>query len=253
MPHRRQPNLFVSHGAPTLAIDPIAGADFVRLGQDLPRPRAVLVVSAHWQRTPPTIGTRTRRPLLHDYAGFPAALGRVTWPGPAAATLADEVAALIPGLAHDDERPWDHGVWTPLVHLFPDADVPVLQLSLPSDWPTTRIHALGRSLRPLRDAGVLLLASGGAVHNLYELRQSGPPPTWAVDFETWLRERLTAGDDDAIVDFQRRAPAPQRAHPTDEHFLPLLVALGARDGDAPVFPIEGWEYGSLSRLAVRFG
>jgi 4,5-DOPA dioxygenase extradiol len=252
----RMPVAFVSHGAPTLALDRVAGADFARLFAALPRPRAILALSAHWLDAPPTIGTVTARPLLHDYAGFPPALGRVRHDAPTAAWLAPRLAELLPGVARADARPWDHGVWVPLVHMDPRAEIPVLQLSVPWRWSPRELHALGRALRPLRDDGVLVLASGGMVHNLGALAWSGdaPPPAWALDFEGWVSDRLLARDDDGLLAYRERAPGFRQAHPSDDHFVSLLVAAGAADaGDAASFPITGFELGSLSRCAVRFG
>lgn len=250
------PVVFVSHGAPTLALDRAAGADFAQLAAALPQPRAVLVLSAHWLDAPPTVGTRTARPLLNDFTGFPEELSRVRYDAPVAHTLADELLRRLP-LAHADERPWDHGVWVPLLHMFPRADVPVLQLSMPWRWQPQAMFELGQQLAPFADEGVLLLASGGAVHNLRRLDWSGsaPPPAWATSFEGWLRDRLLARAFDDVVAYRERAPDLALAHPTDDHFVPLLVAAGAasaRHSHAVTFPIEGFEYGSLSRLAVRF-
>ena len=251
------PVVFVSHGAPSMALDREAGADFARLAATLPRPRAILVVSAHWLDTPATIGTRTRRPLLHDYSGFPAELGRVRYDAPAAPELADELERRVPGLRRDDARPWDHGVWSPLVHMRPQADVPLLQLSVPWRWSGAQLFALGRGLAALRSEGVLVLASGGMVHNLGRLDWNGGdrPAGWALAFEGWVRERLASHDHDGLVAYRDKAPDLALAHPADDHFRPLLVAAGAASGaDGPVsFPIEGFELGSLSRLAVKFG
>lgn len=255
-PADRQPVAFVSHGAPTLALDRVAGAELGRWATTLPRPSAILVVSAHWLDAPATIGTTTRRELLHDYAGFPAELGRVRYDSPAAAGLAARLLARLPELRQAPTRPWDHGVWVPLVHMFPPADLPVLQLSLPMAWSPRQLFELGRQLAPCRAEGVLVLGSGGMVHNLRRLQwQPGAGPEgWAVEFEGWVRDRLAAGAVDDLVAFRDKAPAVRLAHPTDDHFLPLLVALGAADGERQVrHPIEGFEYGSLSRLAVQFG
>lgn len=258
-PHDTQPGtampvLFVSHGAPTLALDATAGADFARTAAALPRPRAVLAVSAHWLDAPATIGTRTQRSLLYDFSGFPDELSRVRYDAPAAADVADELQRRVPSLARADERPWDHGVWVPLVHMFPRADVPVLQVSVPYRWSAQQLFDLGAALAPLRDQGVLVLGSGGAVHNLGRLdwRGGDTPPAWAQQFEGWLRRSLQAHDVDELLAYRERAPDLQLAHPTVDHFLPLLVALGAARGGDATFPIEGWEYGSLSRLAVQF-
>ena len=250
------PALFVSHGAPSLALDPVHGADFAELAGSLPRPRAWLVVSAHWEATPLRVGAVERRELLHDYGGFDPRLREVRHDAPAAPDLAREVRARLPEAVDAPERPWDHGVWVPLVHINPTAATPVLQLSLPSNLSPAELLDLGARLRPLRDQGVGLLASGGFVHNLGALDWTGsaPPPTWALEFEGWLRATLAADDRDALADLERRAPALSLAHPTPEHLLPLLVARGAADDGAAVsFPIGGFEYGSLSRTAVRFG
>lgn len=251
------PVAFVSHGAPTLATDAVRGADFTRWAATLPKPRAVLVVSAHWLDAPPTLGTTTPRELLYDFRGFPPELHRLRYAAPAATELARSLARRLPSLRADDARPWDHGVWVPLLHMFPAADVPVLQLSCPHAWSPRQLFALGRQLAEVRDDGVLLLASGGMVHNLGRLEwgEATRPPAWATEFEGWVRERLAARAFDDVVAFREKAPALPLAHPTDDHFVPLLVAMGAaadRPG-AVAFPIEGFEYGSLSRLAVQFG
>ncbi|MBZ0150552.1 MAG: dioxygenase [Planctomycetes bacterium] len=223
------PVVFVSHGAPTLALDQRGGADFARLAAAMPKPRAVLVVSAHWLDAPPTIGTPVSRPLLYDFAGFPDALYRVRYAAPPATALADELAQRLPALLRDDTRRWDHGVWVPLVHMYSGHDVPVLQVSMPWRWTPAQMFAFGQELAPLRKDRVLVLASGGAVHNLRQLAWNGQgtPPSWATDFEHWLSERVAARDFDALVDFRQRAPALQLAHPSDDHFVPLLVAAGA--------------------------
>ena len=248
---------FVSHGAPTLALDEAHGKDLTRWAAAMPRPRAVLVVSAHWLHTPPTLGTRTPRELLYDFAGFPAELYRVRYAAPSARELAADLERRVPSLRRDDQRPWDHGVWVPLLHMYPKADVPVLQLSLPYAWSPRQLFDLGKKLVPLRADGVLLLGSGGAVHNLGRLDRGGdtPPPAWATGFEGWLRERLASHAFDDVVAFREKAPDLQLAHPTDDHFVPLLVALGAAaERPNPVtFPITGFEFGSLSRLSVQFG
>jgi 4,5-DOPA dioxygenase extradiol len=253
----RMPVGFVSHGAPTLAVDAVRGADLTRWAAAMPRPRAVLVVSAHWLDAPAALGTSTTRELLYDFGGFPRELYQLQYRAPAAAALAAELGARLPGLARVDARAWDHGVWVPLLHMYPDASVPVLQLSLPYAWSPQRLFDLGRSLAPWRDDGVLVLGSGGAVHNLGALDLGGdaPPPAWATAFEAWLRERLQQSAVDEIVAFRERAPGLRRAHPTDDHFLPLLVALGAAsERPGPVdFPVQGFEHGSLSRLAVQWG
>ena len=250
------PTLFIGHGAPTLALDAHKGADFRRWGEALGRPRALLVVSAHWERAPVSIGTVDKRALMYDFGGFPRPLYEVQYDAPGAPDLADRVAALIgPELRRDPERPLDHGVWVPLVHLYPAADVPVLQLSLPSRWPAERLYQLGRALAPLRREGVLIVGSGNVTHNLRALAPEGSPPAgWAVEHDQWVAEVLSAGDVDALLAYRERAPALRQNHPTEEHLLPLLVAAGAWAGEGGArFPITGWEHGNLSRRSAQLG
>ena len=255
----RLPVGFVSHGAPPLALDAARGGDLRRWGEALPRPAALLVVSAHWEATPPALGATETRALIHDYSGFDPRLSDVRYPAPGAPQLAERVTALleagdVPVRATD--RGQDHGVWVPLVHLFPDADVPLLQLSLPSRLEPRALLAIGERLRPLREEGVLLLASGGLVHDLRRIDWSerSAPPVWATAFEAWARRALVEHDRDALADWRRAAPDSHGAHPTAEHFLPLLVAAGAAEPDEPVtFPVSGFEYGSLSRTSAQLG
>ena len=254
-PELELPALFVSHGAPTLALDRERGARLRRWAEELPRPRALLVVSAHWESPSLRLGTTTSRELLYDFGGFPDELYRLRYEAPPAPDLAERVRELLGGTVSDEPaRPWDHGVWVPLLHMFPAADLPLLQLSLPRVTGAALVE-LGRRLRPLRAEGVLLLCSGGAVHNLRRLDWGGggQTPPWALKFVRWLRDSLRAGDVEALADAPARAPDFRAAHPTPEHFRPLLVALGAGEGDAVRFPVEGWEFGSLSHLGVQFG
>ncbi|MEM7306583.1 MAG: class III extradiol ring-cleavage dioxygenase [Planctomycetota bacterium] len=247
---------FVSHGAPTLALDREKGRDLRAWAESMAPPRALLVVSAHWEEAPVALGAPEPTDLIYDFGGFDPRLFELEYRAPGAPWLAERVSSLLGGAPTRATRGWDHGVWVPLLHMYPAADVPLLQLSLPSAWSPRRLFELGRSLRPLRDEGVLLLGSGGLVHNLGALdwSRAGPVPGWAADFEAWARDALRRHDVDALLDFERRAPALSRAHPTHEHLLPLLVALGASDGsDAVSFPVVGFEYGSLSRTAVQLG
>jgi 4,5-DOPA dioxygenase extradiol len=255
---RRLPAGFVGHGAPLLALDAQKGAPLRAWGSALGRPRAVLVVSAHWEQAPAALGATETRPLVYDFGGFPRALYEVQYAAPGAPELAARVEALLGTPAQRAQRGLDHGAWTPLVHLFPAADVPVLQLSLPSREGARALFDLGRRLAPLRDEGVFVLASGNVTHDLraVDFSESSPPPAWARDFDAWVAETLARRDWDTLVDFAAKAPAYRRAHPTDEHWLPMLVAAGAgaeAASDAVRFPVEGWEYGSLSRRAVALG
>lgn len=231
----RVPPVFVSHGSPMLAVEPgAAGAMLAQLGRDLPRPRAVLVVSAHWEAPGPVVGTNPRPGVIHDFYGFPRQLYELDYPAPGAPTVALRAAELLREAGLDprgsDTRGLDHGAWVPLRYLYPAADLPVAQLAV-SPARGARFHLdLGRALAPLADEGVLVLGSGGVTHNLGEFRgqpADTPAPDWVVDFGDWAAARLAAGDSDAVVDYRRSGPAALRNHPTEEHFLPLLVALGA--------------------------
>jgi 4,5-DOPA dioxygenase extradiol len=262
---RRLPAAFVGHGAPLLAIDAARGAPLRAWGEALGRPRAVLVVSAHWERAPLTLGATETRPLVYDFGGFPEPLYRVQYPAPGAPWLADRVeaiarAARLP-VQRSPTRGLDHGAWTPLVHLLPDARVPVLQVSLPSaaagGADAAGLFALGRALGALRDEGVLVIGSGNVTHNLRRVVWEGdaPPEAWAAETDAWTREVLLARDFDALLDYRARAPGFATSHPTEEHWLPLVVAAGAgslSEGQVR-FPVEGWEFGNLSRRAVELG
>ncbi|HEX9584898.1 MAG TPA: class III extradiol ring-cleavage dioxygenase [Gammaproteobacteria bacterium] len=255
------PIVFVAHGAPTLALDGKKGAALSEWARSFPRPDAILAVSAHWERTPVFTGAEDTRELIYDFHGFPAELYQLEYPAPGAPDLAGEVRALLSanGQRTDSapDRGWDHGVWVPLSHMFPEADIPLLQLSLPSEAGPEAIFALGKAIAPLRRRGVLIMASGVLVHNLstIDYREREATPQWALDFDDWLADSLVRGDHDALVGYERHAPDFHRSHPTPEHFTPLLVAAGAAsvDGLRPGFPVTGFEYASLSRRCVQFG
>ena len=251
------PVAFVGHGAPTLAIDPVKGAELTALAQSFPKPEAIFVVSAHWETRAVTLGTVQPRPLIYDFNGFPEALYRARYAAPSAPELARRIENLLRpwNVARAVERGLDHGVWVPLVHMYPDADVPVLQLSLPSRLASTELLKIGVALAPLRTEGVLILGSGSLTHNLRLSRYEdpAPPPAWAVEFDAWVSEVLERWDIDALSDYRRRSPALHVAHPTEEHFLPLLIAAGAASIATPqvTFPIVGFEHRALSRRSVR--
>ncbi|NUO86996.1 MAG: dioxygenase [Cupriavidus sp.] len=246
------PSLYISHGSPMLAIDPgPTGAAFEALGARLraQRPRAVLVISAHWIYSTLAVTSRERQEAWHDFGGFPRELYALRYDAPGSPELAARVKALveaaaIPGagfVGYDDERPLDHGAWMPMRHFFPDADMPVVQLALnPYLAPQTQV-AIGRALAPLRDEGVLVLASGSFTHNLQEVfgggrrEQHGSATEPYVEaFRQWMAEALdqalASGDTRLIADYRAQAPYARRAHPTDEHLLPFYVALGAALG-----------------------
>ncbi|HEX8721533.1 MAG TPA: class III extradiol ring-cleavage dioxygenase [Pyrinomonadaceae bacterium] len=255
------PAVFVSHGAPTLAVEENDTTEFLRrLGGGLGRPRAVLCVSAHWNTMTPTVCAAERPETIHDFGGFPEELYRIRYAAPGAPALAARVAGLLDasGLvcAVSRERGLDHGAWVPLRLMYPSADVPVAQLSIqPQQDPAYHLR-LGRALAPLRTEGVLVLATGSVTHNLARLGAGGAPPEWAREFEEWLHGKVTGGAVEDLLDYRRLAPHAQTAHPTDEHLLPLFVALGA-GGDADTSRgrslHRGWTVGSLSMAAYSFG
>ncbi len=224
------------------------------------RPRAVLVVSAHWETGGVVLGTVERRELIYDFYGFPEELFQVRYPANGSPESRERVAGLLAraGIATtvQPERGWDHGVWTPLVHMFPDADVPLLQLSLPRSLDGQGLLDLGRALAPLRAEGILILGSGSMTHNLGMVRfnHRGPDaPEWVMAFDTWVAEHLATGDFAALARADLEAPYFRENHPTPEHYRPLLVAAGAAGQDAKVrFPVEGFEFGVLSTRCVEF-
>ncbi|WP_460358772.1 dioxygenase family protein [Mycobacterium sp. ZZG] len=256
----RMPVAFLSHGAPPLVDDALWVSQLADWAARLPAPSAILVVSAHWEAAPLTIGsTDPRTPLTYDFWGFPERYYNVTYDAPGAQDVAAAVAKLMPStepVHHDPDRRLDHGAYVPLTVMYPAADVPVLQISLPTLDPERLLH-LGNRLRPLRDDGVLILGSGFTTHGLPFLDDPSPnavPPGWSVEFDAWARERLAAGDVDALVDFRHQAPGMPYAHPTIEHFAPLFVALGASDdpGAAPKQVIDGYWMG-LAKRSVELG
>jgi 4,5-DOPA dioxygenase extradiol len=256
----QMPAGFVAHGAPTLAVDAARGAPLGEWARAMQRPRAILVISAHWEEAPLTLGTFEHEELMYDFYGFPRELYAIQYRAPGAAELAGRVEALLGGpgvVRRAAQRRMDHGVWVPLLHMYPQADIPVLQVSMPSRQGPAALVEIGRKLAPLADEGVLVLGSGNLVHNLrrIDFTETSPPPTWAAEFDAWVAERIMAQDLDALVDFMARAPAPLLAHPNPDHYLPLLVVAGlaAQRSMAPRFELEGFEYGSISRRSVRFG
>ena len=253
------PALFISHGSPMLALQPGAsGPALAGLAARLARPRAILVVSAHWESDALLIGSASQPDTWHDFYGFPPPLYAVQYPAPGAPQVALEVRQLLEaaGLPSqlDAKRPRDHGVWVPLSLMYPQADIPVLQLSLPTHAGPALQMRVGQALAPLREQGVLLIGSGSITHNLGELDwQAGPEviEPWAGEFRDWMVERLAAGDHTALLDYRRQAPHASRNHPSDEHLLPLYFAMGA--GGPLYVEHSGFTYGSLGMDIYRFG
>ncbi len=256
----RLPSLFVSHGAPCFALEPgQAGPALTALGRSLPRPEAVLVVSPHWMTPSPRVGLAAQPQTIHDFGGFDPALYRIDYPAPGHPTLArkalDRLAAAGWAVVGDERRGLDHGAWVPLLHLYPKADVPVFQVSLPSRLDAPGAWALGQALSPLADEGVLIVGSGSLTHNLGDFRGGhGPDLPYVPAFAGWVREAVAAGDGARLRCTLNEAPHAARAHPTPEHFWPLLVAAGAAPEGQPWRVVDGGvAHGMLAMDAVVFG
>ncbi|WP_374652769.1 class III extradiol ring-cleavage dioxygenase [Dongia sp.] len=265
----RMPVVFISHGSPTLAFDDVPARDFlVRLAAKLPRPKAILCISAHWEAAIPSVTGSDAPSTIHDFYGFPQALYDLRYDAPGDPTLAARVVRLLEDGGHNaminSDRGLDHGVWSPLILTYPQSGIPVVQLSLMHHRGPADHVALGRLLAPLRDEGILILASGGAVHNLRALdwnNRSGVSDSgisdWAGAFEQWLTDRIAAGDIAALSDYRAQAPHANIAHPSEDHILPLFVALGAAAGSADKAVGErihrSFTFGSLSMSSYAWG
>ncbi len=253
------PAIFIAHGAPMLLDDPLWVGQLAAWAAALPRPKAILMISAHWLQRPTTLGALKPVPLIYDFSGFAPHHYAVTYPCPGAPQLARRVRELLAPLgpvADQPDRGLDHGAYVPLVAMYPRADVPVLQMSLAGLEPAPLI-ALGRALTPLRDEGVLIAGSGFLTHNLGQLDFSGAraPAGWAVAFDAWMADALARRDVEALLAYRQRAPSVRIALPTDEHLAPVFIALGASLGvdEAVTFPITGFFAGSLSKRSLQFG
>ena len=257
----RLPSLFVSHGAPTFAIEPAqAGPMLNALGRELPKPRAVLVLSPHWVTRDVQVTSTASPETIHDFGGFPQELYRIQYPAPGSPEVAARALELLNAdgwnATADTQRGLDHGAWVPVRHLFPEADVPVLQVSMPQTLDAQGAVRLGRTLAPLADEGVLLLGSGSITHNLYEFRQDigAASAAYAGEFTNWAREAVRNHDEKALVNYLQSAPHAQRAHPTPDHYLPLPFAFGASREGAPVRVLDGgMTYGVLAMDSYLFG
>jgi 4,5-DOPA dioxygenase extradiol len=249
------PAIYLGHGAPPLLDDELWTSELGAWASALPRPTSVLIVSAHWESAPLTLGaTEAGVPLTYDFYGFPQRYYELTYASPGAPDLAARVKTLMPDTETVAQEPGyglDHGAFVPLMVMYPRADVPVLQISMPSLDPQ-RLFDLGRRLRPLRDEGVLIVGSGFLTHGLpflHDWRPDAPPPGWSADFDAWARETLERGDVDELMRFRSAAPGMPYAHPTVEHFAPLFVTLGASSEPeaAPDTEIEGYFMGLAKR------
>jgi 4,5-DOPA dioxygenase extradiol len=256
-PAARMPVIFAAHGAPILLDDAGWMAELAAWATAMPRPKSILMVSAHWEERPVTLGATRTVPLVYDFYGFPPRYYETRYPAPGAPGLAARVRELLRGrgipCADEPERGLDHGAYVPLVPMYPDAEVPVLQISMPGLDPEA-LFDLGRAMAGLRDEGVLVFGSGFLTHNMSYAFRPGIP-SWAKEFDAWVAEAISRFDVDALKEFRARAPDVHRALPTWEHYAPLLVAAGAVGDARPAatFPITGfWMEGAFTRRSVRF-
>ncbi len=246
------PTMFLSHGAPPFALEPgRAGALLQEAGRKLPAIRAVLLISPHWMTMGFSVMATEKPETVIDFGGFDPRLNDVVYPAPGHPSLAAATAQLLKSrgldVQLDTQRGYDHGAWVPLLHLLPKADVPVFQLSMPHDLTPRRAFALGQMLQPLSEQGVLIVGSGSITHNLYEFRlNGGGEAAYAKEFVGWVRDKVMNHDALALIGAARHAPHAARAHPTDEHYLPLLVALGAARKYAKLQVLDGgFTYGVI--------
>ena len=253
------PSLYISHGSPMLALEPGAsGPALARLAAEIPRPTAIVIVSAHWESNELLVSGNPQPETWHDFGGFPKALFEVQYPAPGDPQLADEVVELLKSnnlpARIDSNRPFDHGVWVPLSLMYPQADIPVVQVSLPTLAGPTLQTRVGHALASLREQGVLLIGSGSITHNLRELDWHAGPESvepWALAFRDWMIEKLAANDEAALHDYRAQAPNAARNHPSDEHLLPLYFARAA--GGQFSIAHQGFTMGALGMDIYRFG
>lgn len=253
------PSLFISHGSPMLALEPgESGPALARLAAELPRPRAIVMVSAHWESQELLVNGNPQPETLHDFGGFPPALFAVQYPAPGLPELSAQVVELLTasGLPAriDSQRPLDHGVWVPLSLMYPQADIPVVQVSLPTRQGPALQTRVGHALASLRQQGVLVIGSGSITHNLRELDWHAGPESvepWAKAFRDWIVDKLASNDESALHDYRRLAPYAVRNHPSDEHLLPLFFARGA--GGEFSIAYQGFTMGALGMDIYRFG
>ncbi len=254
------PAIFFGHGNPMNALQSNAWTEGWRaLGASLPRPKAVLIISAHWY-LPSTLVTAMPAPrTIHDFGGFPRELFEVQYPAPGDPELAARVQSLLEPIAVGLDNRWglDHGTWSVLCHVFPEADVPVVQLSIDETATAQHHYEIGRHLAPLRDEGVLIMGSGNLVHNLHAYawgRHPVEPLDWAVRFEESARELMRSGNHEPLIKYEALGKDARLSVPTPDHYLPLLYILGLRkEGEAVSFPVEGFDGGSISMLTVQIG
>jgi 4,5-DOPA dioxygenase extradiol len=256
MTDAKMPALYIGHGAPPLLDDPIWSGQLAAWARDLPRPKAVLIVSAHWESAPISLSA-SGAPLVYDFGGFAPRYYNMTYKTPDATALAQRVAAMMPDtepVHQHASRGLDHGAWVPLRIMYPAADIPVLQMSLPTQDPV-KLLKLGERLRPLRDEGVLIIGSGFLTHGLpflTDFRLEAKAPSWSTDFDAWAGEALAHGDVDALASYRSTAPGLGYAQPTVEHYTPLFITLGAAtDAAEPAIQVIDGFWMGLSKRSLQ--
>ena len=254
------PAVFFGHGNPMNALaDNSYTRGWAAVGGEVPRPRAVLSVSAHWYISGTSVTAMTAPRTIHDFGGFPPELYRIEYPAPGDPALADRVRSLLAPISVDSDGDWglDHGTWAVLRHVFPGADIPVVQLAIDERQPAKFHFDVGKRLSPLRDEGVLIVGSGNLVHNLHAYawgKRAVEPYDWAVRFEEKARELLLTGNDGPLIAYGTLGSDAALSIPTPDHYLPLLYVIALRrEGDTIRFPVEGIDGGSVSMLSVRLG
>lgn len=254
MPHlekttKRTPAFFVGHGSPMNAIEDNAFSQSLHtLGKSIDKPKAILIISAHWQTADTRVSVHKDDRLMYDMYGFPPALYEVKYPTPNADFLLPTLKEMLPKLTVE-ERSLDHGVWSVLVHLFPNADIPVMQLSINSTFSMQEHFEMGRCIRELREEGIMIIGSGNITHNLGNIspEKDAPVLSWAKDFDNFVKNAILTKDYNKLINFQSTEPYAKQAHPTIEHYLPLLYIAGsAYEDDKNTFVYEGFEHASLS-------
>ncbi len=249
------PVLFVSHGAPTKALDREQAAQFRAWAETLPRPQGIIVISAHWWEREMQLSRSDPLPTIHDFAGFGDELLTIQYPARGFSSEQRSRVQACLGPLLEVERGLDHGAWVPLMHMYPRADCPILPVALRLKDKFPRFFEIGSQLAPLRREGFLILGTGAATHNLGAFEEHRQDvPDWVADYDRWLQERLLARDKDALIEPRFIQPLFRKNHPTNDHYAPLLVALGAAwEGLQSIqFPIQGMEHGALSRLCIQF-
>lgn len=258
----RMPSLFISHGSPELALRETPAHQFLAgYGAALPRPKAIVVVTAHWETSDAAVNTGSAPATIYDFGGFDPRLRTIRYTAPGAPDLAEQAARLIEAsgldVVRDATNGWDHGVWVPLHLMYPAADIPVVQVAIQPHRSPAYHHGIGHALAALRDDGVLLIGSGALTHNLRAFRGQpvdAPVPVWVAEFRDWMTVRLEAGDHTALTDYRRQAPSAIENHPEDEHLLPLYAPLGATAPDETIRRVHASvEHGVIAMDVFQFG